>query len=559
VGAQELDMTDLDSRTTSASRSPRPAGRELGVERPGGVAARPRPAALVVVAAVATLAAALGLLPRWQGTIHLVALPPLDLVADLQLVLVRAPGIPEAVLATVASLAIRSAVLAWMLGGLDRARWLYALRFYVVVLPFAVLAAMLRFASMAVLFYLLFWLGFALTLALLAATAAMPWLGADTGRLRTGLSTAARHGFRLGTIGAYVAGLTALGVLADLGGEVTQVLLVPVSAALTYGAALLLMADPGYRVARRVVAAAPAAGLVALLAVVLLGPAGPPEADDDGRADQDGSILLMSGIDSSSGSGAILELDPTAVLGWSCERTYHFSYAGTGDGQPQGDARCPIPFGSPYEAEDTLRSRDDLIPALEAFVAEMPPPVVVAGHSQGAWLVWEAAVQDRLPGVEVVVLVGGFPENRVTYTEWGDRGPGSVGRYLLDIVENVPRPGGTTVFDADSPLGREWLAHPDAVREVMASPLPDGMRGLSIASTFDLPLLHGTHRVDGATDACAVPVMHPNLPYAEELQEAIARFAAGEDLPDCGSLRTITGPLLRHLSPPPSPRMGPPG
>jgi pimeloyl-ACP methyl ester carboxylesterase len=288
---------------------------------------------------------------------------------------------------------------------------------------------------------------------------------------------------------------------------------------------------------------------------VLTGPAGPEGegrslTDAEGR---EGSILLMSGVDSSSGSGAMLEIDPTAILGWTCESTWYFSYAGPGDGQPTGDAACPVDHGSPYGPEDTLRPVEELVGHLEAFVSEMPPPVVVTGHSQGAWLVWEAAATGRLPGAEVVVLVGAFPENRVWYPAWGERAPGAVGRMVLDAVVDASRFAGTSAFEPDSPLGRELLGHPDAVSEILARPLPEGVRALSVASAFDLPLLHGTHRVAGATDACPVGVVHPNLPYAAELQGVVAAFVDGDPLPPCPAWRTAVGPLLRHFTVPPSP------
>jgi hypothetical protein len=509
---------------------------------------RPRPAALAALTAAVTLLGAVGALPRWQGLVHLVALPPLDLIADLQLLLVRATGTPTFVVGLVVALVLRSAILAWLLGGLTRPRFWFALRFYLVVLPLAVVAAALFYGAQAVLFYGLFWAGLAVTLVLLVLTAALPWLGPP--RLGASLAQAWRVGFRAGTVGCYLALLTAAGALADLGGPVATVVLVPFSGALTYATAWALRADPGAATARRAVAAVPAAALVAVVVVVMTGPAGPPRAEaDDAR---DGSIMLMSGIDSSSGSGAILEVDP-AFMGWTCDQTFYFSYAGPGEGQPQNEALCPIDHGAPYGPEDTLRSREELVPYLEAQAGEMTPPGVVAGHSQGAWLVWEAAAADRLPGVETVVLVGPFPENRVAYPAWDEGGAGAFGRIVLELIEVMPRPGGTTVFEADSPLGREWLGHADAVEEVLARPLPEGVRALSLTSSFDLPLVQGHHAVEGAVDACPVPVTHPNLPYAEEFQQVIVAFVEGRELPGCPWWRDLPGPLLRHFGAPPSP------
>jgi hypothetical protein len=520
---------------------------------PEPVRAAPDPRPLALLTLVVVVAGGLGVLPRWPGLLHLVALAPFDQVADLQLLLVRAPDPFTFTVGVMASLAGRSALLAWALGGLDRARFWLALRFNLITLPVAVVAASLSYGAMAVLFYMLFWIGLMAALLLFAATGAAPWMPGAT--LRARFAASARSGFRLGTLGAYLAALTALGVLADLGGPPVAVTLVPVSAALTWLAAWLLATDPGWRPLRRALALVPGVALVGLAWVVLTGPAGPEGegrslTDAEGR---EGSILLMSGVDSSSGSGAMLEIDPTAILGWPCESTWHFSYAGPGDGQPRADAACPIDHGAPYEPEDTLRSVDELVGHLEAFVSEMPPPVVVTGHSQGAWLVWEAAATGRLPGADAVVLVGAFPENRVWYPPWGERAPGAVGRMVLDVIVDGPRPGGTSAFEADSPLGRELLGHPTAVAEIMQRPLPDGMRALSVTSAFDLPLLHGTHRVAGATDACPVGVVHPNLPYAAELQGAVVAFLDGDPLPPCPAWRTAVGPLLRHFTVPPSP------
>jgi hypothetical protein len=505
-------------------------------------------AALVALSVVAAGLAAFGVISPWPGLVHLVALPPLDLIGDIGILLVHAPDVPTFIAGLAGSILVRSLVMAALLGALGRSGYLAAVRFYVVVAPFALVAAFLLYASKAVLFYALFWAGAVVTLAVFAITAATPWLRPPV--VRHGFVASARGGLRLGTLGAYLLGLTVLGALADLGGDAAAIALVPASALLTVATARILVA-PRFTLVRRSLAVLPAAGLVALVVVVMRGPASPPVVDTP-AAGREGSIMVMSGIDSRSGSGAILEIDP-ASMGWTCEQTFYFSYAGPGDGQPRADARCPITEGAPYQAEDTLRSREELVPFLAEQAAEMQRPAVVAGHSQGAWLLWDAASADLLPGVSTIVLVGPFPENPVQYPEAGERAPGRVGRLLLGLVEAVPRPGGgTTVFEADSPLGREWLAHPDAVEEVLARPLPDGLAALAIPSAFDTPLMSRRPGIDGATNACPVGVIHPNIPYAAELQDDIVRFLDGEPLPACPRWREAVGPAFRHLSVPPS-------
>src|SRR5690606_10791949 len=81
---------------------------------------RVRAAGLLAVTAVVTVLAATGVLPRWSGLIHLVALPPLDLIADLRVLAAAAPGYPAFLGGLALSLAVRITVLAVLLGGVDR-------------------------------------------------------------------------------------------------------------------------------------------------------------------------------------------------------------------------------------------------------------------------------------------------------------------------------------------------------------------------------------------------------------------------------------------------------
>jgi hypothetical protein len=521
--------------TTQGSRSARPP--------------RPDPRPLAILATLATALGAVGVLPRWPGLVHLVALPPFDLVGDLGLLLVVAPSRPWFALGLLVSLTVRVTVLAAMLGGLDRAGLLRALRFHLVVLPFAALAAVLLYAAPAILFYGLFWFGFVVVLLLTLAVTALPWQ--PQRRLRSALGASLRAGLRVGTVLAYLALLTLVGALADLTGAVGSVLLVPVSAALTWATALVLVEPTQLRVARRAVAVVPVAAVVALVVVVMSGPAAPPTRDAPATP-REGSLLLMSGIDSASGSGAMLEIDPN-VVGFPCERTFYASYAGPGDGQPRNDAACPITTGAPYEEQDTLRSRDELVPWLAAQLEPLPAPVTAAVHSQGVWIAWEAAARGELPTLGTLVLVGPFPTNPVAFPTDGSRGPGAVGADVLRLAEVLQRPGGgTTVFEVASPLTEEWLADPDRIDRVLAEPLPDGLTAVSVPSLFDVPLMPDGWTIDGVEDACPVPVTHPNLPYAEELLAAVERAIDGEPLDGCPVWRRAIGPAFRHHSVPPS-------
>jgi hypothetical protein len=512
----------------------------------------PNPWPLAVLTAVVMVLLATGVLADWPGVIHAVGLPPLGQVTDLRIAFVEAQGYPVFVAIVVVSTLVRSAVLTAMLGPWEWSRWWFAIRFYVLALPLSLLAAAAAFAAPATLFYLLFWIGFVLILADVCLLGALPWIGERS--LWASFKISFWRGFRLGTVAAYLLVVALLGAVADAGGTAVLLFLLPLSAAATYGAVWVLAVDPDWRWllwGRRSLALGAYLGLFAMVLVVVTGPPGPVEADEVDEP-RPGSLLLMSGVDSSSGSGAILEIDPRA-LGYSCEQTYYYSYAGPGDGQPQNDAQCPIRTGAPYEAEHTFDTMDLLVPYFVEQVSELPPPVTVATHSQGVWVVWEALAEHGAGGVENLVLIGPFADNPVSYPPDRSRAPGRVGTDVIDyLVSNAARPGGTSGFEHDSPLAVELLAAPEETEAIWSKPLPEEIDVVSIPSTFDLPIMLRGHRVDDAVDTCPVAVAHPNLPYAQGFVDAVNRHLDDEPPAPCPWWRTAVGPLFRAFTPPPN-------
>lgn len=506
--------------------------------------------ASAVAMALGAVHAAVGGGP-WPGVVHLVAPPPLDLTADLRLLLAATDSVAMFAAGAAASFVARVALLAALLGGLHRRNLWLAGRLVLLLWPVAFVAAALQYAGIALLYLQLFWIGTALAVATVLLVGALPWLAGsaasrgDGGALRSGVVASARSWARLGTIGAALVALAVLGAVADAFGALVAIGLVPVSAALTWLTILMLREPTIMRTPRRALAGLGGVGAGALVVVALAGPVSPPDGPlaDVGR---DGSLMLMSGIDSSSGSGAVLEIDP-GVVGWSCEQTHYFSYAGPGDGQPQNEAACPIRHGAPYEPVDSLRSRDQVIPWLAEQVESMVPPAVIVGHSQGAWFLWEAAAEGRLDGVEAVVLLGMFPSNPVGYAP---EPRGDMGRVVIDAMLGLPGAGGQTEFDAASPLGQEWLAPPGSVEAVLARPLPDHIRWLSVPSALDLPAMPQGAGLEGVVDACPVPVVHPDLPYAPEVWETVTAFLDGEPLPPCAPWRSVPGLVFRGFAPP---------
>ncbi len=243
-------------------------------------------------------------------------------------------------------------------------------------------------------------------------------------------------------------------------------------------------------------------------------------------ASRDGSVLVMSGINSASGEGAVFELEPGRI-GYRCEQFVYYSYAGPGDGQPRGDAACPKTSGAPYVPEDTQRPFAEQVALLEEQAADLDPPLVVLAHSPAAWVAWQAAADDRLPGPAHLVLIGVFPSSPLTYPPPGGTGPGSVGgegfRRLIPLADLVDFD-----FAVDAPLARELLATPDAARDVFAQPLPGDVEALAVTATSDLALMADGWRIEGAVDACPIREAHPYLPITPAFHRVVDRFLVGE-------------------------------
>jgi hypothetical protein len=494
----------------------------------------------LLLAVLGLLAA--GVLPPWPGAIHLVALPPLDVLADLRWLLTTSPSWPAFLTVWVVLLLCRVTVLAAVLGAPGRPAWRAAASIYALALPVALVSAQFDFIAHAVLYSRIYGVALGLAAVLFLVVAPLPWTPATT--LRGAVRHAATHGFRAEVTVPYAAALLVLGALVEQGGPAWVLPAVPVSAGLTVVAAWHLRAAPRLR--------APLvwAGLVAVLAGTTLGTVlsrGPDPSPDP--AARDGSLLLMSGINSSSGEGTIFTVDP-GLLGYGCDQTHYFSYAGTGDGQPQGVATCPIRTGAPYVPEDTQRPFTEQVELLEAQTAQLEPPVVILAHSQAAWVAWAAASSERLDPGTSLVLIGPFPSSPVAYPPEGTDGPGRVGGDLLRALEPVPQ---LVDFDfvVDAPLSRELLARPDAASQVFGAPLPEGVEALAATASSDLALLPDGWRLEGARDVCPLRTAHPYLPVDRTLLSEIDAFLAGRPATRCPPWPELYRTLVQAVGVPP--------
>ncbi|MGH2677034.1 MAG: hypothetical protein ACRDHB_01580, partial [Actinomycetota bacterium] len=124
---------------------------------------------LAVLAALAIGMAVGGLVPRWPGLAHLVALPPLDLAVDLRLLVARAPSYPALLLGAALSVSIRTLLLGTLLFTIGRAQsfgsgMVRALKLYLAALVPLAVAAGLEFAGLAAVYAWYALAGLALTM-----------------------------------------------------------------------------------------------------------------------------------------------------------------------------------------------------------------------------------------------------------------------------------------------------------------------------------------------------------------------------------------------------------
>ncbi|MFA9443993.1 hypothetical protein [Egicoccus sp. AB-alg6-2] len=494
--------------------------------------------AYAILVGLVTLGVAAGAVPRWSGSLHLVALPPLDLAADLRWLLARASTWPAAVAGMAVLLAVRITVLALLIDA-ERPRWRLAATFYAVAWLPLLLAAQFDFIAHAALYSRLFGAALFVLGLVFVALAAAPWsegtgdaagrsAAADrplVGRLSRAWRGAARAGLRAPVLLAYVAALVVLGAVAERWRPQSLWLAVPASGLLTL-ATIARLRSPAPARPGRGLAAVTVLGL-ALWGTTVVTRDAPWTAS---TATRDGSAVIMSGINSASGEGAIFTLRP-AYVGFTCEQFTYYSYAGPGDGQPQGVAVCPLDAGAPYVPEDTQRPFEEQVDLLAEQTAGLEPPIVVFAHSQAAWVAWQAAVEERIDGLAALVLIGPFPSSPLAWPPPGEPGPGIVGGALFRFLA----PAAAVVdfdFDVDASLSRELLASPDAAATVFAQPLPQDVAALAVTASSDLAVMPDGWRIDGAVDVCPVREAHPYLPITPHVHRAVDRFLDGQVLRD---------------------------
>jgi hypothetical protein len=523
-----------------------------------GPRAAPDARPLLAVAAAVSLSGAVGAVPMWAGLPHHTALPPLDLAADVRVLLAEAPSYPWFGFGVLAVLGLRATVLAAVLRALDRDGLGWAVRFYALALGPALVAGALGYAGVAALYSPFLWTGAAVSVIAVVVLGPLPWR-----RLGTG-------GWGRRRLIAYLVALLTISLVSALGGPVVQTACVWASVGLT----VIVAAWPHLGTVLPHPLRGTGIAVVALIAVGVAAPAPagwgrpagsgarewpaastsarpvPAEGAAEGRpATGEGTLFLVPGIGGETGTSTMFELDP-AALGFDCDRTAYFSYAGPGRGGPQRQARCPVRTGAPYRSDDTRRPIDELAASFRAQLAELTPPVVVVAHSQGAWVAAAALDRGSAPPVEALVLVGAFPGHRHGY-ELDGTGAGVVGTDALEALIAVLRGAGATTFDPRAPLSRQILGTPDGVRSLVRGAFPPEVRVATVTSAFDLPVMAEGWQLSGATDLCPVPVHHGHLPTSSQVHDRVRAFLAGHPESGCPWWRRWPAQALTAFGPPP--------
>lgn len=410
----------------------------------GGIAAaRAAPLALVPhvgAGVLGAVAVAVGLIPSRPVAAPVVAAFPMDIYFDLKHALGHASGWGWFAAFVAPALVLRSAVLAatlWIAEGRPvpfRAVWGRALKLGALALPAFVPAAVLFFAGVALRYAPFVWVAAGLAV-FVAMRFARQGAALEVAR---GISPAAPsfggillYGYCVSLLGV------ALWTTAPAGSVVTALVIVvasPLHALFLLGwrAESTGAVAPG---ANRWVAVATAVLVAAFAAATLFDrergqPAGGTEAPEN-----EGSLLLVGGADSTTRTGALVAFDARAV-GFRREATSLVSY------------RAP---GERYEMEDTRADPRAVAPVVAAQVAAATPPAQILGHSQAALIV-DHMIRENLATPERAAVIAGPPPRPPHLEAPGpeESGPGYVGATATRWLQAGLETAGFVTFDVDA-------------------------------------------------------------------------------------------------------------
>jgi hypothetical protein len=241
-------------------------------------------------------------------------------------------------------------------------------------------------------------------------------------------------------------------------------------------------------------------------------------------ADYEGSLLVLSGADSTSRTGALADLDPGA-LGYGPDQTELLSYA-------RNRYR--------YEAVDTRGNLDAIAVRVAEQIAEpRNDPVVLLGHSQAA-LILDRIYDRNRTGPDVAAIISPSPTRppALDVPPPGENGTGRVGGDLargfavfLDVVN-------LATYDLDVPSAPVDLERV----EVTDADTPR----LALWALGDSVLLDGDWRRPGETNL-VVFSDHVGATRNPRALDSARLFLQGEDIsPDDATWRSVLVNVFRY-------------
>ncbi len=482
-----------------------------------------------------------GVIPLWPGAIHEVALPPLGLLSDMELLLSRSASMPVFGGLLVADLIVRTTVLSLVISSRWSLKvWLKTAEFYLVSLIPCFIAAELIYSGQAILYSPLFWAGIIVSVSVAAAFSPMAWHLLERGRTGTsrdilprgtswsdfgergGLITAVKSGvwsgFSIPMVAVYLVALTLLGAGSASAGGTGVYLGVIVSGIVTIYMARYLSSGHSGVVVKRLAALSAAAVLAVVIVYV---PINSPQLTHRPSRSR-GTLFLVGGVDTSSGYGAIFGLQPRSI-GYSCSQTVYYSYAGSGSGAAQGDAQCPITSGGRYTQDQTTQPVGRSVYYFRQEVGRLHSPVTVVAHSSGAWIAWDALRGWKDSPVRDLILLA--PVSHSIGYAVGLSGPGIVGSLGLRAITRFGRSiGFGTVRSRDSIL--VTMESEGQAQRLFSTELPRSIKTFAVESSYDLAMFGGV-AVPYAVQGCPLLLAHTETAYSPAVMYEVSRFLHG--------------------------------
>lgn len=394
------------------------------------------------------VAVAVGVMPRGAESAAAGAVFPLNLYFDLKQALAFSISWPAFAAAIALSFLSRSAVVAFTLWLADGRRgsvaapWAKVLRLSFTAGLSLVPAAVLMYLGVALRYAPFVWLGaiaglFPVVAMMRRMLAIDAGIGGPRGEGVPEAPALLAYAYLLSTVGAAMSPL----------GRVSALLVGLLVACLGPLHALILL---GWREHRRA-ETYPGGGTLSLAvtALALLAFVGVVTYDrvikdpsPRSVADARGSLLLLGGVDSSSDSGALADLDPRDI-GFPRESTQLLSY------------RRP---GAPYVGADTRRDLASIAAVVAEQVEAADRPRLLLGHSQGA-LILDRMITRGLPAPDRSVVLAAPPPMPPPFDVPApdSNGEGKVGGDIARVVASVLDSAGMFAFDIDSPASPTQL------------------------------------------------------------------------------------------------------